>query len=60
VFTGETYLPTEPPIAPSSLTRWRKRLGEAGVEELLTETITAPRRLVVSQRQCQEIWQPIG
>jgi hypothetical protein len=25
VFTGETYLQTEPPIDPSSLTRWRKR-----------------------------------
>jgi IS5 family transposase len=33
VFTGETYLQTEPPIDPSSLSRWRKRLGEAGVEE---------------------------
>lgn len=31
VITGETYLQTEPPIDPSSLTRWRKRLGEAGV-----------------------------
>nr|CCA80955.1 hypothetical protein BDB_110393 [blood disease bacterium R229] len=29
VSTGETYLQTEPPIDPSSLTRWRKRLGEA-------------------------------
>jgi IS5 family transposase len=37
VFTGETYLQTEPPIDPSSLTRWRKRLGEAGVEELLAK-----------------------
>ncbi|MBN3765214.1 IS5 family transposase [Burkholderia sp. Ac-20365] len=44
VFTGETYLQTEPPIDPSSLTRWRKRLGEAGVEELLAETIEAARR----------------
>lgn len=44
VFTGETYLQTEPPIDPSSLTRWRKRLGEAGVEELLAETIDAARR----------------
>jgi len=39
VFTGETYLQTEPPIDPSSLTRWRKRLGEAGVEELLAVTL---------------------
>lgn len=41
VVTGETYLQTEPPIEPSSLTRWRKRLGEACVEELLAETIEA-------------------
>jgi IS5 family transposase len=44
VFTGETYLQTKPPIDASSLTRWRKRLGEAGVEELLAETIEAAKR----------------
>ncbi len=33
VFTGETYLQMEPPIDASSLTRWRKRPGEARVEE---------------------------
>jgi len=47
VFTGETYLQTEPPIDPSSLTRWRKRLGEAGVGELLAETIEAAKRASV-------------
>lgn len=47
VFTGETYLQTKPPIDPSSLTRWRKRLGEAGVEELLAETIEAAKRAKV-------------
>jgi IS5 family transposase len=26
-FTGETLLQTEPPIDPSSLTCWRKRVG---------------------------------
>ena len=44
VFTGETYLQTQPPIDPSSLTRWRGRLGEAGIEELLAETIEAAKR----------------
>ena len=44
VFTGETFLQTAPPINPSSLTRWRKRLGEAGIEELLAETIEAAKR----------------
>lgn len=28
-FTGETHFQTHAPIAPSSPTRWRKRLGEA-------------------------------
>ncbi|CAM2197930.1 transposase [Paraburkholderia kururiensis] len=44
MFTGETYLQTKPPIDPSSLTRWRKRQGEGGVEELLAETIEAAKR----------------
>jgi len=44
LFTGETYLQTDPPIDPSSLSRWRRRLGEAGVEELLAHTIDAARR----------------
>lgn len=43
-FCGETYLQTEPPIDPSSLTRWRQRIGEAGVETLLAATIDAARR----------------
>jgi transposase, IS5 family len=36
-----------PPLDSSSLTRWRKRLGEAGVEELLTQTIEAARQASV-------------
>lgn len=47
VFTGETYLQTEPPIDPSSLSRWRQRLGEAGVEELLAQSIDAAKRASV-------------
>ena len=43
-FCGETYFQHEPPIDPSSLTRWRQRIGEEGVEWLLTETIEAARR----------------
>ena len=30
-FTGETYFQTEAPMDYSSLTRWRKRIGEEGV-----------------------------
>ena len=43
-FCGETYFQHEPPIDPSSMTRWRQRIGEEGVEWLLTETIEAARR----------------
>jgi len=42
-FCGETYLQTALPIDPSSLTRWRKRIGEEGVEVLLAVTIEAAR-----------------
>jgi len=45
VFTGEIYLQTRPPIDPSSLTRWRKRLGEAGVEEMLSLTLVLAQEL---------------
>lgn len=34
----------QPPVYPSSLTRWRKRPEEAGVEELLADTIDAAKR----------------
>jgi len=43
-FCGETHFQHEPPIDPSSLTRWRKRIGEAGVERLLSESIDVARR----------------
>lgn len=43
-FCGATCFQHEPPIDPSSLSRWRQRVGEEGVEWLLTETIEAARR----------------
>jgi IS5 family transposase len=42
-FTGETFFQHRPPIDPSSLTRWRNRIGEEGVKWLLTQTIVAGR-----------------
>jgi IS5 family transposase len=50
VFTGETYLQTSPPIDPSSLSRWRKRLGEAGMEELLAQSIEAAKRAIYTAK----------
>jgi IS5 family transposase len=38
------YLQTEASIDPSSLTRWRKRIGEEGVETLLMVSVEAARR----------------
>lgn len=40
-FCGETYFQHELPLNPSSLSRWRRRLGESGVESLLSATIEA-------------------
>ena len=43
-FCGEVYFQHTPPIDPSSLTRWRSRIGQAGIERLLSESIDAARR----------------
>ena len=42
-FCGETFFQHHSPINHSSLSRWRKRIGEEGVEWLLTKTIHAGR-----------------
>ena len=44
-FCGEAIFQTRFPCDPSSLTRFRNRLGEAGVEELLAQTIEAAKDL---------------
>ena len=44
-FTGEVYFQTRLPCDPSSFTRWRNRLGEAGLEELLAQTIEAAKTM---------------
>jgi IS5 family transposase len=38
-FCGEVFFAYAPPIDPSSMTHWRGYLKEAGVEEMLAETI---------------------
>jgi IS5 family transposase len=47
VCTGETCLQSELPIDPSSLSRWRKRMDETGVEELSAQSIEAAKRASV-------------
>ena len=40
-FCGEEFFQHTLPIDPSQMTRWRQRIGDAGVEKLLQATITA-------------------
>jgi IS5 family transposase len=55
-FTGETFFQHRPPIDPSLLTRWRQRVGEEGVEWLLTKTIEAGRVSgAVSERSLEQV-----
>ncbi|QDJ07674.1 Transposase [Roseomonas mucosa] len=55
-FTGETFFQHRAPIHPSSLSRWRGRVGEEGVEWLLTKTIEAGRAAgAVTPRSLSEI-----
>jgi len=55
-FTGEVIFQTRLPCDPSSLVRWRKRLGEAGMEELLAQTIAAAQAMkAVSTRDLKRV-----
>ena len=49
-FSGMRYFQHRMPIDPSSMTRWRKRLGDAGAEQMLRSTIEARERLVKAAR----------
>src|ERR1035441_8215998 len=40
-FSGMKHFQHHKPIDPSSMTRWRKRLGDAGAEQMLRATIEA-------------------
>jgi IS5 family transposase len=42
-FCGETYFQRTVPCHPTSMTRWRGRIGEEGGEWLLTQTLGAAR-----------------
>lgn len=43
-FCGRIYFEHELPCHPTSLVKWRHRLGAAGVEKLLTETLSTAKR----------------
>jgi len=53
-FCGEKYFQYELSIDPTSMTRYRKRLGEEGVERLLQETVRAGLKLKVLKPQSLE------
>jgi transposase, IS5 family len=53
-FCGFDYLQLSLPIDPSSLTRWRQRIGREGVELLLQETIAAATRAEAIKAQSLE------
>jgi len=40
-FSGNQYFEHTPPVDPSVMSRFRKRIGESGAEELLKETLEA-------------------
>jgi IS5 family transposase len=51
-FSGEQFIRYETPTDPSSMTRWRKRLGEEGAELMLKQTIDAGMKMrVITPRQ---------
>lgn len=59
-FCGFQHSQHELPMDPSSMTRWRKRLGPEKIEELLTETIhTAKGEKLLTERHVERI-EPSG
>jgi transposase, IS5 family len=55
-FCGCEYFEHTFPLDPSSLVRWRKRVGPVGMEKLLKETIeTARRRKLVGERHFERV-----
>jgi IS5 family transposase len=54
VFCGFDHLQLKLPIDPSSLVRWRRRIGQDGIERLLQETIAAATRGQAIKQQSLE------
>ena len=55
-FCGEEFFQHRLPIHPSQMTRWRKRIGEAGVEKLLGLTIEAGKRSrTITERSFEKV-----
>jgi IS5 family transposase len=55
-FSGMTFFEHELPLDPSSMTKWRKRIGDKGAELLLKETLAAGLRLsIIKVRQLERV-----
>ena len=55
-FSGMKYFEHKAPIHPSSMCRWRKRIGDAGAEELLKQTIKTGLKLnAIKQHQLKRV-----
>ncbi len=55
-FCGEVYFQHKFPCHPTSLTKWRNRLGKAGCEALLAQTIKCAQSAgFLDDKQCQEV-----
>ncbi len=55
-FSGRQHFEHKLPIEPSSMTRWRKRIGVEGAEALLSQTITtAVKERYLKISQCQKV-----
>ena len=55
-FCGFEYFQHRLPLDPSSLVKWRKRVGKAGMEKLLSETIeTAKRQKLIQRRDLDKV-----
>jgi IS5 family transposase len=55
-FCGFEYFQHEFPCDPTTLGRWRRRIGEKGAEKLLTETLAVAHKLgLITLRDCQRV-----
>ena len=55
-FTGGTFFEHRPPVDPSSLTNWRQRIGAAGAEQMLAETLrTGLKTKMIRPRELKRV-----
>jgi IS5 family transposase len=55
-FCGCVYFEHEMPCHPTSLVKWRRRIGAAGIEKLLTETLsTAKRKRALTESEIKRV-----